>query len=443
MDNQVTRAEFLLEHSHAFDLSDMGTGKTYTSVWAMDHLLNQVGGSGIVFTTVSTLDAVWGKSYAAIFGPKPSRPVFVLPQVGEKRTHIVRTQKDAIFITNYDALNSAAFFNAVLESDIVHTVRDETTALKHFNTERSKTFRRLSQKVGAWGLTATPMPNTPMEAYGIARATIPEYNESMVSYRSRTHERDGPFGWKPKDNAFKMADAILKPSIRVLAADAFKKTGLSIKAHAIKMSPELARVYKELAAKSVIELKGKKVSAPHEAALRNKLLQVAGGALYTNEAGEERSHQLITVKDRTDGIVALTQHNKRKVVVLVPYTIQVDYVVKELRLRGLSVLAMPKKPKDRANAIDAFQSLADPRVLVADPRTLAHGVELTRASILVFYLPVDSNELYQQAIGRLVRRGQTQDVDVYQLSGTKLETAIYTRLTHRQSLQGLLLEALV
>jgi SNF2 family DNA or RNA helicase len=73
---------------------------------------------------------------------------------------------------------------------------------------------------------------------------------------------------------------------------------------------------------------------------------------------------------------------------------------------------------------------------------MAHGLTLTAASTVVWYGPINSNEIYVQANGRIERIGKQHTSLVVHIEATPLEDKIYKRLENKQSLQGLLLDML-
>jgi SNF2 family DNA or RNA helicase len=87
-----------------------------------------------------------------------------------------------------------------------------------------------------------------------------------------------------------------------------------------------------------------------------------------------------------------------------------------------------------------FQHQADPRVLIAHPGTMAHGLTLTSASTIIWYGPINSNEVYVQANGRIERIGKRNVSNVIHIEATDLEHKMYERLRNKQKLQGLLLD---
>jgi SNF2 family DNA or RNA helicase len=94
----------------------------------------------------------------------------------------------------------------------------------------------------------------------------------------------------------------------------------------------------------------------------------------------------------------------------------------------------------RSQVFKDFQSSENPRIIVADPRTMAHGLTLTAASAIIWYGPTDQPEIYTQANGRINRPGQTKSMLVVRLASTNIEREIFRRLDGKHSLQGLMLD---
>jgi SNF2 family DNA or RNA helicase len=61
---------------------------------------------------------------------------------------------------------------------------------------------------------------------------------------------------------------------------------------------------------------------------------------------------------------------------------------------------------NRTQIIKEFQNADDPRVLVIQPQSASHGVNLTRADTVVFWSPVMSVEVYLQCVARIDRVGR-------------------------------------
>jgi SNF2 family DNA or RNA helicase len=71
---------------------------------------------------------------------------------------------------------------------------------------------------------------------------------------------------------------------------------------------------------------------------------------------------------------------------------------------------------------------------------MSHGLTLTAATTIVWYAPVHSNEIYEQACARVRRPGQTKTTVIAHIAGSDIERRVYKRLQDKQSMQGILLE---
>lgn len=439
MDNQILRFNFLLDNRYALDLSEMGTGKTATATWAADYLMRETGCSVLILAPLTILDTVWRKTLDSVLGNSPIRR-FILTKSNSHRARTIRENSNSFFVTNPESLLSREFRDAVFESGISVLILDEVTAFKHPNVKRSRYLRLVAANKVVWGLTATPMPNSIMNAFGVAKAVRQDYLESMTRFRGRTHNKIGQWNWIPREDALDEANKILRPSIRIPREACYSIPAETTETRIVALSDDCKRLYRQLRKHAFATLtSGVDITIAHEAALRNKLMQVAGGAVYTPEGTET-----LDPGGRKTELVDILQQTDEKLVVYVPFRSQLKLVEGICKEEGYSVVAVHGDTpiKDRSRFIELFQTTRHPRIIVADPRCMSHGVELFAASIIVWWLPIDSAEYYEQAKGRLTRRGQTKHVLNIQLCGTKLEKAAYDRLEKRQSLQGLLLDAL-
>jgi SNF2 family DNA or RNA helicase len=98
------------------------------------------------------------------------------------------------------------------------------------------------------------------------------------------------------------------------------------------------------------------------------------------------------------------------------------------------------KKDERDRIFAAFQKAKDPKVLVAQPAAMSHGLTLTAASTIVWYSCITSNETFEQANGRINRPGQKMNNFIICLEGTPVEKRIYARLRNKQKMQGALLD---
>ena len=115
----------------------------------------------------------------------------------------------------------------------------------------------------------------------------------------------------------------------------------------------------------------------------------------------------------------------------------------ETYLKGLgyrvAVIIGDVKPLDRAEIIRQFQA-GEVDFLLCHPKTLAHGVTLTRSHTVCWYGPIDDYELVAQLDGRISRYGQEADPLIVELCSTAAERRMYQALHRKEQLCGRFLD---
>ena len=76
---------------------------------------------------------------------------------------------------------------------------------------------------------------------------------------------------------------------------------------------------------------------------------------------------------------------------------------------------------------------------MAHPQTTAHGLTLTAADTTIWYAPVTSLEIFEQANNRMNRPGQKNKMTVAMIAATALEQNLYQALKTKQADQNAVL----
>jgi SWI/SNF-related matrix-associated actin-dependent regulator 1 of chromatin subfamily A len=182
---------------------------------------------------------------------------------------------------------------------------------------------------------------------------------------------------------------------------------------------------------------GEQITAVNEAVKLQKLVQIACGVAY-NDAGENVE---LDCKPRVRAVLDTIEEVGGKVIVFVPLTGTLHMLEKELSKHyTVGVVNGAVSSKKRNVIFQNFQERVDPKIILAHPATMAHGLTLTAASSIIWYGPITSNEQYVQANGRIERIGKRHTSNVVHIEATKLERKMYKRLENKQRLQGLLLD---
>ena len=446
---QRITSNFLCTHPRSFVLSDMGTGKTLAALWAADYLMRQTSGlKALIVAPLSTLKRVWqDEIYRNFLG---RRGVSICHGTPAQRGRALAADSD-FYIVNHDGLGVGATvtrrgisfdgFSRELQSrrDIGIVILDEASAYKDSTTRRHRIARALvGSRDYLWLLTGTPTPNGPQDAYGLAKLVNNAFGESFTSYDNRVRMQDGWSQFKkvPRRGAHEEVKKLLSPSVRFSIDDCTDLPEMVISTREAELSAEQKQKFKELKRDCTVQLAGKQITAVNEAVLRMKLIQIVCGAVYD----ERHTAHPLDAAPRLKVLDEVIAECNEKVIIFAPLTSVINLVYAHLKDKtSVARIDGSVSTRERNDVFEGFQQRERPRVIVADPRTMAHGLTLTAASTIVWYGPVDSTEQFLQANKRIHRPGQSRACRIVQIVSTEIEREIFERLRKNESLQGLML----
>ena len=446
--HQKITAAFLALHKRCCCLNDMGTMKTLSALWAMDFIMRQQPGfKWLIVCPISIMKDTWGEEIFNSFLDR--RSYAIVHGSPEKRLRELNRDVD-FYIINPDGLCSGVSTNKRLpftglaaalheRTDIRGAVVDEASCYRDATTKRHRAARGLLSHLDyLWLLTGTPTSNAPTDAYGLAKLAYNSYGESFRSFKGRTMVQITQFKWVPAKGSAMMAHQILEPAIRYAIEDCAQLPPCTVVHRSVELSSAQSAAYKKLKNEAVLMLQAGTIKAVNEAALRTKLIQIACGAVYDEH---HHTHRL-DAEPRLSILDEIIGECSEKIIIFAPLTNVLKMLKEHLANKGLSceIINGEVSQSARAAIFTAFRSAAEPRVLIADPGTMAHGLNLTVASTVIWYAPTDKTELYLQANKRIDRPGQTKNTLIVQIAGTSIEREIYKRLDANQSMQGLILQ---
>jgi SNF2 family DNA or RNA helicase len=432
---QVATVTMLTENPHAYVLNAMGTGKTKSALWAWDSL-NRAGLAKklLVVAPLSTLNFVWARE---IFATLPGRTVQVLH--GTRQERLDRLAQDAdIYIINHDGIK-VIYETLATRPDIDVCVLDELAVYRN-NSDRTKRMRKFALKFAVvWGMTGAPMPNEPTDVWSQCQIITPS---RVPKYRSHARDmlmtRVSDFVWKPKPDAVATAFSWMQPSVRYSLEDVVELPPLISRTIDVPLSTEAETVYKRVATAMSAMIKGKQITAVNAGAAMNKLLQIAGGWVYTKNPEFTRVDPTPRILALTD-LIASAEH---KVIVAVPYRHIIEGISKIFNMNSVKIdhAVVHGDTKNRENIFNLFQNTDKYKVLLAHPATVSHGLTLTAADTIIWYLPITSLDVYDQFNARISRVGQQHKQQLLHLQATALEKKIYRVLREHQKMQKMFLQ---
>ncbi len=438
--SQRITADMLSLSPRAYVLSEMGVGKTRAILYAYHYLHNQGVGlcnKMLVVCPLSTMVSVWENE---IFENFHDLKTVVLFGDAKRRKKLLAQPAD-VYIVNHDGVQVIAKeLEARTDIDVIAV--DELAVYRNRQAKRWKTLMPFVRRAKyAWGATGGPTPNEPTDAYGQVRLLTPENaSYSYKDFRERVMRQVSAFKWVPRENANEIVTQAMQPQVRFVRAECFDLPETLYSTRDCAMEPAALAAYKKMFDQLSVMVKANQVTAANEGVKLSKLLQLSAGFIYDGSGNA----QYIGGVSRIRMVMDLVEEAAHKVIVFAPFRFYVEVLSRALTARyGAGAVGtvhgdVPKKERDLI--FQGFQKGTNPRVIVAHPSCMAHGLTLVAADTIIWAAPITSLEIYEQACARITRPGQKHCTHIIHIQSTRAETHIYKRLQRKAKMQSALLE---
>lgn len=434
---QKKTAALLTMNHRAYVLNGMGTGKTKASLWAWRYLnLRGEANKLLVVAPLSTLNFTWARE---IFQTMPDVKVQVLHGTRKRRLDRLAEMDTDVYVINHDGLQVIAE-ELANRTDIDVCILDELAAYRNGGANRTKVAIKVTSRMRwLWGMTGSPTPNAPTDAWGQCKVvtphTVPKY---FNRFRDDVMHKVTQFKWLPKPDATEKVFDVMQPAVRFVLDDVIELPELVERTVDIEMGEKQAKVYKEMADRAHVMIASKEITAMNAGAVLNKLLQISTGYVYT------RDKQVVPLdnENRLNALVDAVNATDRKVIVFVPFVHALDAIARRLTSEGYDVkkVSGATSKTERDTTFNLFQNTGSVKVIVAHPQCMSHGLTLTAADTIIWFAPTPNLEIFQQANARIRRVGQKHKQQVLMFQATQAERRMYTKLRAKEKVQNLLLD---
>lgn len=331
----------------------------------------------------------------------------------DKRAEAFARDAD-IYVTNHDAAKWLAEQPADFFRGFDTLVVDESGAYKHHTSQRSKAVAKVKRYFGR-----RVVMNGSLTTNGVTDAwhqvnVVDDGKRLGRSFYAFRNAVCVPKQVGPAANMVRWED---RPEAEQFVADQIKDITIR---HELKDVPENEKFvvpfqmsvahrakYDQMEQDAIIKMRdGSLVEGVNAAAVVQKLLQIASGAVYDSSG---RYHVIDGA--RYDLVMDLAEARKH-VVVFFNWTHQRDLLSDEAEKRGLSYAVIDGSVSDRRRReiVQAYQQ-GMYRVLLAHPQTSAHGLTLTKGTRTIWASPTYNLEHWIQGNHRIHRAGQTQPTE--------------------------------
>lgn len=405
---QQFATDFIVNNPVSCLMLDMGLGKTVITLTALEELvLDRFDVSRIlVIAPKRVAESTWpneiskwehlnGLTFSLVLGSRQEREEAL-------------QKKAFLYIINRENIPW------LVEShtwDFDMVVIDELSSFKSNKAERFKALRHVRPKfLRIVGLTGTPAPNSLLDLW--PQMYLMDMGQRLGrfigGFRERFFQPDKRnreiiYSYKPREGAEEAIYSLISDiCISMKAADYLDMPECIYNRVEVSMNAKEKKLYSDFKRDMVLSVEGQELDAVNAAALSNKLLQMANGAVY----GDMK--KVIPIHERKlDALEDLVEAANGKTV-LVGYWYKHDFQRISSRFKN-------------ARCIDTAKDIADWNagkisMGLIHPASAGHGLNLQEGGCTVIWFGLTwSLELYQQMNARLWRQGQKNTVVIHHI----------------------------
>lgn len=435
-DYQRYATDFIINNPISAVLLEMGLGKSVISLSAINELMLDYFDVSrtLVIAPLRVANNTWPDeiekwnhlkylSYSVVTGSEKERLDAL-----KKPAHIYIINRE-----NVDWLITKSGFKWTFDMVVI----DELSSFKSYQAKRFKSLLKARPKVKRIvGLTGTPSSNGLMDLWAEFRLLdmgerlgryITHYRQNFFVPDKRNQQMI--FSYKPKDGAEKQIYSLISDiTISMKSKDFLKMPECVLNEVEVCLSEKERKLYDSLKADMVLKLEDEEIDAVNAAALSNKLLQMANGAVYNDKK------ESIVIHDRKlDALEDLIEGANGKPV-LIAYWFKHDLE----RIKERFDVREIKTSKDITDWNEGKIPIA-----IIHPASAGHGLNLQLGgSTLIWFSLTWSLELYQQTNARLYRQGQKDTVVIHHIvSKGTIDEDVMKALKAKERIQDALINS--
>lgn len=423
---------------------DMGLGKTIITLSAIKELkYNRFQVKKVlIIAPKKVAEGTWTKEKEKWDHTKMLRVSPVLGSLS-KRVRALNTPADIYIINRENVVWLVDYYRNAWPFDMV--VVDESSSFKSHTAKRFKALASMSGHIDRLvELTGTPSPNGLNDLW--AQVFLLDGGERLGRKYTQFRERyfdpgdrgnNVIYNYKAKPGSEgSILEKISDICISMKSEDYLQLPDITYNQIPVILDPKSSKAYYDLERKMVLALPEaeEEISVTSAAALSNKLLQLANGALYDEDHNVHEIHNC-----KIEAFMELIESLQGKpALVFYNYQHDRDRLLAALKNTGLRV----RELKTTQDEDDWNNREID--ILLTHPASSAYGLNLQQGGNHVIWFGLNWNyELYTQANKRLHRQGQQEKVIIHHLvcSGTRDEDVMQA-LERKDDVQNWVMESL-
>jgi SNF2 family DNA or RNA helicase len=305
-------------------------------------------------------------------------------------------------VINYDSFWRDPISDVLATSEWGAIIYDEVHKTKSPGSKASMMARRLRPRGKVRILaTGTPMAHSPLDAYGIMRAGNDQIlGKSYIAFKQRYALWAGPnnrirVGFQNiTELEEKLAPVTWRATKEEVLPDLPEKSDVD---YETTLSPEAAKVYRNLEKNLISEINGNTLTAANILTKILRLQQICGGAVPDDDG---KYHQIDDSK-RKLLMDVVEDLGDKPFVVFCRFRSDIDAAHQACREMGVEALEL----SGQYNQLERWQN-GEAQALIVQMQSGSTGINLTRASTAIYYSLSTSLAEWDQSQARIHRPGQ-------------------------------------
>lgn len=432
---QAYSTDFIINHKAAGLFLEQGLGKTVITLTAIWILLYDYFDATkvLVIAPLRVARDTWSRECEKW---EHLRGLSISKVLGSERERkMALYQKADIYVINRE---NVEWLIKNKEWDFDTVIIDELSSFKSPSSKRFRALKKVRHKIKRIvGLTGTPAPNGLLDIW--SQIYLLDGGERLgrtySGYRSRYfHPQKYINGGIPTDYQInedaeeKIYEKISDICISMKALEYLKMPECIFNKVPIELDEKEMKLYRQLERDLLLPLDDSEVDAVNAAVLSNKLLQMAGGAVY-DEFGDVK-----TIHDKKlDALEDLIEAANGK-----PVLVYYGFKHERDRIKNRFDVGEINTSEDIAK-----WNRGEMQIALCHPASTGHGLNLQDGGCTIIWFSMTwSLELYQQANARLWRQGQKQTVVIHHIiAKNTIDERVMIALENKDTSQAALIEA--
>jgi len=428
--------DFIINNTQSALFLDCGLGKTIITLTAIIDLMFDYFevSKVLVIAPLRVAESTWEEEVNKWDHLKSLRLSKVLGTEKERRQALVK--KADVYIINRENVDWLCN-NYKFDFDMV--VIDELSSFKSHTAKRFKSLRKVRPSVKRIvGLTGTPAPNNLLDLW--SEINLLDMGERLGRFIGRyrneyfvpdKRNQQVIFNYKLRDGAEeKIYKRISDICVSMKACDYLKMPERIDNIVEVEMSDKEQSMYEKLEREMLLPFVDGDIDidAVNAAALSNKLLQMANGAVYDEFKVVKFIHE-----KKLDALEDLIEAASGKpILIFYAYKHDKDRISKRFKVKEILT----------SDDISKWNDGQIP-IAIAHPASAGHGLNLQSGGSTVIWFGLTwSLELYMQANARLWRQGQRETVIIHHIvCKDTTDEQVIKALQKKQTGQDALLKA--